>query len=224
MSKKTLYAVGGVLVALFVLGGIATAAGIGPFGVKLGAIPAEIQNLIKGPERLPANNQLTGCDQSATSTDCATIRTSEPAEQTVNGFSTDVAATGQSGKIDARLTIDNTYKSVDVCGVLYRGKQVVIDGVDVLQRIAALGRAEVAPHRDIGTKICDGIKPGPYGGKKEVEISEVISFPGSDVGLPGIVYQFNISDWRFAVAVETGDIYGVSGYDGSLLGPIGKLK
>ena len=224
MNQKTVYAAGGLLVALFALGGIATAAGIGPFGAGISAAVATIQDLIKGPEQLPAIDQRTGCDPSATSTDCARVRTSEPAEQAADGFSKAVAATGQSGKIDAHLIVDNTYRNVDLCGALYRGKQVVIDGVDVLQRIAELGRAEVAPRKDIGTKICDGIKPGPYGGRKEIEISEVVSFPGSDVGLPGIVYRFMISDWHFAVVVETGEIYGMSGYDGSLLGPIGKLK
>lgn len=45
-----------------------------------------------------------------------------------------------SGKIDEHLTIDNTLRDVNFCGKIYKVKQVIIDGVDVVQRIATFAR------------------------------------------------------------------------------------
>lgn len=176
------------------------------------------------PERKIRNEIAeSGCDQSATTTDCESITTITEQPKVVDVPIEDTSST-QSGKIDEHLTVNNIYRDVDLCGEIYRGKQVIIDGVDVLQRVAELGRNESVPHKDIGVKICDGIKHGPYLGKKEIEIPEVTAFESSDERLPGKTYAVSISDWRFLINLSTGDIYTASGFDGRLLGPIGTLK
>ena len=52
------------------------------------------------------------------------------------------ATTTQAGQIDEHLFIDNTLKDVNFCGKIYQAKQIFIDGVDVVQRIAELATKE----------------------------------------------------------------------------------
>ncbi|MCH8987115.1 hypothetical protein IIA94_03040, partial [Patescibacteria group bacterium] len=160
-----------------------------------------------------------GCDQSATSTNCAELikKAQESEKPKVVDVPIEDTSSTQSGKIDEHLTVNNTYRDVDLCGEIYRGKQVILDGVDVLQRVAELGRNESVPHKDIGIKICDGIKPGPYLNKREIEILEVITFPSSDLEeLPvgSETYVVYISGWSFLINLPTGTIYTLGGYDG----------
>ncbi|MBI2120092.1 MAG: hypothetical protein HYT94_00530 [Parcubacteria group bacterium] len=43
-----------------------------------------------------------------------------------------------SGKIDEHLTINNEHRDVNFCGKTYKVKQILIDGVDVVQRVAEI--------------------------------------------------------------------------------------
>ncbi len=233
MNQKTLYATGGVLVALLACGGIAVAGGIGPFGVKLGSVPAEIRELIKGPENLPATDRLTGCDSSATTTDCARVRTSEPAEQATKGLSTaasytEVAATKQSGKIDDHLTVNNTLKSISFCGISHKTRQVIIDGVDVGQRIAQLASSDQmgkTPNGDsIGLGVCNSMPHNIAYTKGILEIQDVTTFQGENTQALGESYTVIIGALTFVVNLETNEIFNVSAYDGSTLTSVGKLK
>ena len=237
MNKKIRYAIGGVLVALFAFVGIAVAGGIGPFGVKLGGIPAEIQNLIKGPEKLPATDRLTGCDSSATSTDCATIRTSEPAEQATKGLSTataytEVAATKQSGMIDDRLTVNNTLKNISFCGKLSRTRQVIINGVDVGQRIAELASKDqmgYVPGGDspqgesFGRAICNTLPLNVPEMKGVLEMRDVITPQTNTSQTPSNNYTVIVGTYAFVIDPITNEIFNVGAYDGTLF-LVGKLK
>ena len=154
----------------------------------------------------------------------------------------------QTGKIDEHLTIDPMLRAVNFCGNTYKVKQVMIDGVDVVQRIA-----------DIATKgeVAEDLKSGPFGPslnewnvvsiKKEEMASGICdSIRNSAVdGVLGIenVRKINFVDYAkvsqeiyvlslvpvtygvsFGITYVSKDIYSVSGFDGSFVGPIGKLK
>lgn len=233
MNKKTIYATGSILVALFALGGIVTAAGVGPFGVKLGAVPAEIRDLIKGPEKLPSTDRLTGCDSSATTTDCATVRTSQAAEQASTGLSTassytEVASTNQSGKIDARLSVDNTLKGVSFCGTTFKTRQVIINGIDVGQRIAWLASndqmGKLPDGGSLGQGVCNSMPHYFPVTKGILEMRDVTTFKSDDIRAPGDNYGVNIGTMTFVVNSATGEIFNVDAYDGSTLTSVGKLK
>jgi hypothetical protein len=65
-----------------------------------------------------------------------------------------------SGKIDEHLTIDNTLRDVNFCGQIYKVKQVLIDGVDVVQRVAELAKElseESKDQQDLAGAICGSI-------------------------------------------------------------------
>jgi hypothetical protein len=66
-----------------------------------------------------------------------------------------------SGKIDEHLTINNERRDVNFCGKTYAAPQVIFDGVDVVQRIAALANKNVIYiHKnplETGAAICSGL-------------------------------------------------------------------
>lgn len=125
---------------------------------------------------------------------------------------------------DDRLVVNNTLQEVDFCGKTYNVKQVLIDGVDVVQKI---GQSTQLNNSSTET-ICKNIElnnPNPDPKTKiELTVGEVQKFPGSDIGQQGDIYAFNISVVRFNVNTSSGEIYLNGSYDGSLIGPIGNFK
>lgn len=237
MKRKTLLTVSGVALALLISGSVALAGGIGPFGAGISASVATIHNLIKGPEKLPATDRLTGCDSSATTTDCARVRTSEPAEPASKGLSTaisytEVASTKQSGKIDARLTVNNTLKEVSFCGKSSKIRQVIIDGVDVGQRLAYLASTDqmgYAPGGDlpggesIGRAVCNTLPLNVPEMKGVLEMRDVAISKSDDTRAPGNNYGVNIGNYAFIINPTTNEIFNVGAYDGTLVS-VGKLR
>jgi hypothetical protein len=158
------------------------------------------------------------------------------------------ATTSQAGKIDEHLTIDNTLRDVNFCGNTYKVKQIMIDGVDVIQRIAEIATNNViskdlkAGPFKLGTDkqeslnmkegelaggICDSIKNNTTDGIIGVNYVKKINTV-DHTGVNQDVYVIWLVpvsyENAFGIAPATNNIYGVSGYDGSLYGPIGKLK
>jgi hypothetical protein len=232
--KKTLLTASGIGIVLLAFGSVALAGGIGPFLVGISNSSVEIHNLIKGPEKLPALDARTGCDQSATTTNCATIKTSQPAEQAPTGLSTatsytEVATTKQSGKIDQYLTIENTLKSVSFCGNLtLKTRQVVINGVDVGQRIAQLASndqmGKMSDGTSFGQAVCNSMPHNIEGTKGILEMRDV-TIPQTDDprASRGGGYVVNMGTMSFVVNPLTNEIFNIDAYDGTLVS-LGKLK
>lgn len=232
--RKSLLAVGSLTVVLLAFGSVAIAGGIGPFGAGIGASVATIQNVFKGQMKSPKIDPQTGCDSSATSTNCATVKTSQPAEQAVSGLSTaasytEVASTKQSGKIDEHLAVNNTLKSISFCGNLtLKTRQVVINGVDVGQRIAQLASSDQMgklPNGDsLGQAICNSMPHNMEGTKGILEMPDVVTSQTSDPRAPGQEYTVILGQEAFVVNPVTNEIFSISAYDGSTLTSVGKLK
>jgi len=209
------------------------AGGVGPLGAGIGASVATIQNAFKGPEKLPNINPQTGCDSSATSTNCATVKTSQSAESPTTGRSTaasytEVATTHQSGRIDAHLTIDNTLKNVSFCGNLtLKTRQVIINGVDVGQRIAQLASSDQMgklPNGDsLGQAICNSMPHNMEGTRGILEMRDVITPQTNTSQTPTNNYTVIIGAMAFAINPVTNEIFNIGAYDGTLV-LLGKLK
>jgi hypothetical protein len=128
------------------------------------------------------------------------------------------ATTTQVGQIDEHLFIDNTLKDVNFCGKTYRVKQVIIDGVDVVQRVAELatvGKVTEGATIDISKNICDDTKF--YSVTKEgleLEYTEGVG-GGVNVSIIGLGFYIPFSDHK---------IYLINGVDGESSGIIGNLK
>jgi len=234
MKNKTLLAAGGAAVALLMFGSVAIAGGIGPLGAGISASVAVIQNVFKGTEKVPNIDPQTGCDSSATSTNCATVKTSQPAEQATKGLSTatsytEVASTHQSGKIDARLSVDNTLKTISFCGTAFKTRQVIINGVDVGQRIAYLASndqmGKMSDGASFGHAVCLGMPHNVSVTKGILEIRDVITPQTNASRAPEARdnYFVWIGLMSFAINPVTNEIFNIDAYDGSLVS-VGKLK
>jgi len=228
MSKKTLYAAGGVLVVLFAFGGIATATGVGP------SLTDAVQKLINNglENKVVVVDQRSGCG-TATSTDCATVKTSQPAEQPAEERSnatsyTEVASTQQSGKIDGHLTVNNTLKDISFCGDLnLKTRQVIINGVDVGQRVAQLASRDQmgrVNNSSIGEGVCNSMPHNIASTKGILEMRDVVTFQTSDAKSQGENYRVYMGDLAFAINPATNKIFSISAYDGSTLTAVGNLK
>lgn len=127
---------------------------------------------------------------------------------------------------DGHLTIDETLRDVNFCGKIYKVKQIKIDGIDVVQRVAELVTNNLVPYNigngDVGATICDNIKRNSIDGVLKVGINKI---PSRDFALSGdVVYIVPVSVEMMVIDWSANKIYGTSGYDGSLVGPIGVLK
>lgn len=79
---------------------------------------------------------------------------------TPSPVATTSVVSSQSEKIDNYLTIDNTLRDVNFCGKTYRAKQIRIDGIDVVLRIAEIiTENEASKEKDIFVKsVCRNIE------------------------------------------------------------------
>ncbi|MBI2120528.1 MAG: hypothetical protein HYT94_02800 [Parcubacteria group bacterium] len=147
--------------------------------------------------------------------------------------------------VDEHLTIDETLRDVNFCGKTYKVKQVLIDGVDVVQRVAELATNDLIP---------ETLKDGPYGPnsdewktitmKKEERAEGICKNVSSHTNIGGIVkvqiigratniktetkteegYGILLNESSFTVLLSSHDIYESNEYTGGIFGPIGKLK
>lgn len=141
------------------------------------------------------------------------------------------ATTTQSGKIDEYLTIDNTLRNVNFCGTAYQAKQVFIDGVDIVQRIA---KRVTASSLDYMMEICDRAEGLRRNGrlnldKNEIGVSPVIR----DTSTTYYVYRMSLvsptensqSIGDFKINSSTGEIMIIlQGFADFSEKPIGNLK
>jgi hypothetical protein len=149
-------------------------------------------------------------------------------------------------RTDEHLTIDETLRDVNFCGKIYKVKQIKIDGVDVVQRVAELATKnliretlKIGPYGpkmdewktlikkrgEMANEICQNISLNISSESRVIQVGEVNSFPSKDLGQSGDkVYTIQISNSRFAINPASNEIYTSSEYEGSLIGPIGTLK
>ncbi|HEY4526831.1 MAG TPA: hypothetical protein VJK53_03225 [Candidatus Paceibacterota bacterium] len=124
-----------------------------------------------------------------------------------------------AGKIDEHLTINNIYREVTFCGHTFKTPQVVIDGVDVIQRLAELANTEKrspgqAEGQDMPPTCFNIVFNNPEQGPDAV--LNVLSAGGE---FPS--YQVQISATSYDIDLSDGTVY-----DFSFLGrfPLGSLK
>ncbi len=162
------------------------------------------------------------------------------------------ATTTQVGKIDEYLFVDNALKDVNFCGKFYRVKQVKINGVDVMQRVAEMLTKNLLPETfkmgpyappaeewkivsnkngEVAKAICENVSlNNPYKLNTQNlatihEILEVRVFPNTNPGQEEqITYLISAPGFHVVVNPLTNEIFDFSDFDGSSIGPLGKLK
>lgn len=180
-----------------------------------------------------------GCNQSATTTDCAELvkkaqerELEEPLIPISTATSyTEVFSTTQSGKIDEHLTIDNTLTNVTFCERLtFKSRQIFIDGVDIVQRIAYLASNELTEKDPdgitFGQRMCDSMPHNVVYTKGILKTRDVTTFDGMNDGftvITGKTYGVNIGSMQYAINPSANEIFVVGGFGGKLT-KIGSLK
>lgn len=128
----------------------------------------------------------------------------------------------QSGKIDEHLTINNELRDVNFCGKTYKVKQILIDGVDVVQRVAELAgenkKVSTFPKYKGTDEICEAIISN-YAETAELKVGGHKAFPnnaGKEIDytlgidnprVVGILFQFDISTSKNTI-YQLGETYG----------------
>ncbi len=161
-------------------------------------------------------------------------------------------STTQVGQIDEHLFIDNALKDVNFCGKTYRVKQVKINGVDVMQRVADLVTKNLLPktfkmgpyappagewtivsnkNGEVAKAICENISlnnPFKLNTQNLATINEILEarvFPHTNPEQgEQITYLVTAPGFHVVVNSSTNEIFTSSDYDGSVIGPLGKLK
>ncbi len=212
---------GGFGIAVIAFAGIAFASGVGP---SLEAV----RQFITGPEPSSLVVQEEGCERAATSTGCvgAGMSVGKKLEISPAVSYTEVAATHQSDKVDEHLAVGNTLKSVSFCSQkTFKTRQITINGVDVVQRIAQLASNDQMGRGAGGMKIGEGVcnsMPGNANYTKGIlDTRDITTFESEENGK---LYRVYLSNMAFAVNPKTNEIFIISAYDGSTLTGVGKLK
>lgn len=115
--------------------------------------------------------------------------------------------TTQTGKIDEHLTINNTLRDVNFCGNTYKVKQVLVDEVDVVQRIAEIAGKNVTveefPQYEGTERICRDIQK-----KYKMGSELVITRTGSGKIEGGqSVYYIGTENLSFIINLETNYLF-----------------
>ena len=167
-----------------------------------------------------------GCDKSATTTDCSKIVYIPPVPEVIKAEEPPLLDTALN---DEHLTIDNTLVPVQFCGQTYQARQVLIDGVNVVERIGEIMLE--ADKNDPESNWC----PKEYEESVVYDVNylefniynflvENSSFSPEKIGYGQKIYGISIKGSSFDILPSINEIYGVSGFDGSPFGPVGKLK
>ncbi len=131
-----------------------------------------------------------------------------------------VENTTQTGKIDEHLTIDPTLRDVNFCGNTYKVKQVLIDGVDVVQRIAKLATnkefIEGDNERSVADYVCLNTITNANTENLDIQVGK-----STDRTHQGYVIRAVVG---YVVDIQSGNIYYLDAIGGGPIGPIATLK
>ncbi len=136
--------------------------------------------------------------------------------------------------IDEHLTVVDQPRTVNLCGRIYRAGQILVDGIDVVQRVADLAtQAKLkGGSPGLGTSLSAAVCQNMSSG---AQVSNESSIPNLNVPNPQSYADFELARGQTVYVVTAGSesvivdpagnaIYIRSGFDGSLIGPVGSLR
>lgn len=123
-------------------------------------------------------------------------------EQPVVVSSSDGDIVQENKKVDKNNLLD---KEVSLCGKIYKTSEAIVDGIDVVQKVASITTQNNSQH------ICENITGGDL--KKTTLIVRVKQFP-DNVDYKASDYYVYIGDLIFKVDTVFKKIYVLRGFDG----------
>jgi len=118
-------------------------------------------------------------------------------------------------KIDEHLTINNELRDVNFCGKTYKVKQVLIDGVDVVQRVAEFAKnpdSSSKSLKEFSASICSSV---PFNQQEIIEIENVMPFVRDKTDKKTATYGIFAQFLHLAVNPEKNEIYKINDSDSS---------
>ncbi len=188
--------------------------------VELSAVESWTHEIL--PDSAMGDPRSRYCNQSATTTDC-----SKPPKQpeTSEPVVTPEPPLLDDSLSDDHLTINNELTEVNFCGNTYQARQVLIDGVNVVQRIG-----EILAEKDEGVAVeyrwCFGISDSKYIYVEDVSAYEVekTGYDPVVVGIDSYIYNMFLEGYSFDVVLATNSLNQISRYDGSVVGSPNKFR
>jgi hypothetical protein len=164
------------------------------------------------------------CVQLSTTGECI-LPTPPPARLIRKVVLATTTSQGEKRKLDEHLVVDETFKSINFCGDIYLVKQILIDGVDVMQRIAELVTSEEISGengKQVVKEICEGVYAAGY---PPAEYNVTLMPEIFDYGIDFPNYLINLDTQQFGINAKTKEIFKVvSGYADAQKIPIGSLN
>ena len=207
--------------------------------VYLFSIPVIIVAVYLSFWQSPSGKQLKGCNN-ATSTSCEELeRIANTPPVTIPTIPPIIATTSgnpsKSGQIDEHLFVDNALREVNFCGNKYLVKQIILDGVDIIQHIAYMATTKQLATRgdgfDYATSICSGVETNnsnnfiyesKSGSRIEIDMHAEVKTWVNQAGHR--FYELVASGLVLDIDITDGSIYLSGGFSGELSGPVGKIK
>lgn len=134
----------------------------------------------------------------------------------------------QSGKVDTHASVNTTLEDLTICGHAYKTRQIVIDGVDVVQRVAALlPKTDKVSTATPMTGYCSTFsQPASMNQDYDYRITELMVSdvrPYTEDGQAR--YRLTIGGMDFEIDTPSDDVYMVDYYSGGVMTPkLGNLK
>lgn len=133
------------------------------------------------------------------------------------------ASTLRARKIDEHLTVDTKLRDVNFCGTTYQSETVIIDGVDVIQRLAELSQptnitsaSSTSPVKIFANNVCGTIEYNPL---KNIHLGEISIYardlPDDMMNEQNKTYGLYSSLFYISVTPYTNNIETVSAFDGA---------
>lgn len=145
-----------------------------------------------------------------------------------------------SFKVGDHIVVDNNLREVNFCGTKHKVKQLMVDGVDVVQRIAQLaterliqsdlqrgflgGEIVTTTKEQIASNICHNVNRNGSTQLLTLELGEKFVYAERKLYPDRDFYPFSIGGNLFYVSVPSENLYFDDPFDGLIRGPIGKLK
>jgi hypothetical protein len=134
----------------------------------------------------------------------------------------------QSGRVDAHVSVNPNLEDITFCGNAFKARQITIDGVDVVKRLADFFPTTLSGNAAQDTPemgFCRAIGKGPSSDVYTYRIAELLVSDVTAYNENGQKYRFDVYGMQIEVDEPAGDIYMVNAYSGSTMQPaLGNLK
>jgi hypothetical protein len=165
------------------------------------------------------------------SVDPVTLETATP-EQTPTPTVTSTPAPTAVNFTDDVVKYDQTLQSVNFCGIVNTSPRIYVDGINIIDKISNIANNSLIPtdlqdnntiDDGIAQQICNNVNTNTKNGEITMHIETYAPFDQINTGsVNQKIYRIFMLQ-PIQIAIPSGDIYLLSGFDHSSMEPIGNI-